>query len=236
MATERETPVGRRVVLGMMAAGVGGILFGSKAASVLERLAAPIALRDGTGLFSLFPVGRFRFYSVTGPVPRRPVETYRLTVDGSVAAPLSLSVGDLREMPATRLTEDFVCVTGWRVHDVKWKGVRLADLLERAGVAGSARGVLFRSFDGLYTETLSMAQARRPDVIVAYDMEGKPVTHDHGGPVRMYCAPMFGYKSIKWLDRIEVTESDPGRGYWENRGYDLDGWLPDAKDRVTRPG
>ncbi|MFP5317685.1 MAG: molybdopterin-dependent oxidoreductase [Acidimicrobiia bacterium] len=236
MGSNEGTPVGRRVVLGMLAAGVGGVLFGSRAASLMERVVAPLSLRDGTGLLSLFPVGRFRFYSVTGPVPPKSEADYRLSVGGSVATPVTLTLADLRALPATRLTEDFVCVTGWRVHDVRWKGVRLAEVLERAGVAESARGVLFRSFDGLYTETLSLAQARRDDVIVAYEMEGGPVIHDHGGPVRLYCAPMFGYKSIKWLDRIEVTDADPGPGYWAARGYDIDGWLPGAKDRVDRPG
>ena len=103
-------------------------------------------------------------------------------------------------MPATRMTKDFQCVTGWRVHDVKWTGVRLADLLDKAGVKEGSWGVRFLSFDGVYTETLTMDQARRDDVIVAYEMHGKPVTAAHGGPARLYVAPMYGYKSIKWLE------------------------------------
>ncbi|HUR22858.1 MAG TPA: molybdopterin-dependent oxidoreductase [Acidimicrobiales bacterium] len=65
----------------------------------------------------------------------------------------------------------------------------------------------FKSFDGSYTESLTMEQARRPDVLLAYEMEGKPVTRAHGGPVRLYVAPMYGYKSVKWLDEIEVATS-----------------------------
>jgi len=226
-----ELRVGRRVFLGMVGLGVGGVLYGAKAADLMERLLGPITARDGTGFLSLFPVGRFRIYSVTNTLPHRSVPEYRLAVNGSVTAPLSLSVADLQAMAPTRLTKDFQCVTGWRVHDVKWKGVRLADVLDRSGAAPGAWGVRFSSFDGLYTETLTMDQARRPDVIVAYEMDGKPVTQAHGGPVRLYVAPMYGYKSCKWLDRVEVVPTQVEAGYWERRGYDTDAWVGKSNGR-----
>ncbi|HEV3402461.1 MAG TPA: molybdopterin-dependent oxidoreductase, partial [Acidimicrobiales bacterium] len=121
------------------------------------------------------------------------------------------------------------------VQDVKWVGVRLADLLDRAGVKEGAQGVTFRSFDGIYTDTLTMDQARRGDVIVAYEMEGKPVTSSHGGPARLYVAPMYGYKSIKWLERVEVTEGPPAPGFWEERGYDVDAWIGSSNGRDDPP-
>ena len=102
-------------------------------------------------------------------------------------------------LPQTSLVRDFQCVTGWRVPEVHWSGVRLAELLDRAEPSPSATAVAFHSFDGTYTESLTLDQARRSDVLVALQMLGKPVTHDHGGPVRMYVAPMYGYKSTKWL-------------------------------------
>ena len=228
-------PVGRRVVLGMMGTGLAGIVFGSKAADLLERVVAPIASRDGTGFLSLFPVGRFRIYTVTGRLHSRSDVDYRLNVGGFVDSPVTLTLDELRAMPATRMTKDFQCVTGWRVHDVKWTGVRLADLLDKAGVKDGAQGVRFGSFDGVYTETLTMDQARRDDVIVAYEMEGKPVTAAHGGPARLYVAPMYGYKSIKWLDMIEVSEKEPRPGYWEVRGYDTHAWIGKSNGRDDRP-
>ena len=231
MERPAELRVGRRVFLGMVGLGVGGVLYGAKAADLMERLLGPITARDGTGFLSLFPVGRFRIYSVTNTLPSRSVAQYRLTVNGAVTAPLSLSVADLRAMSPTRLTKDFQCVTGWRVQDVKWEGVRLADVLDRSGAAANAWGVRFSSFDGTYTETLTMDQARRPDVIVAYEMEGKPVTQAHGGPVRLYVAPMYGYKSCKWLDRVEVVPSQVEAGYWERRGYDTDAWVGKSNGR-----
>jgi DMSO/TMAO reductase YedYZ molybdopterin-dependent catalytic subunit len=228
------TPVGRRVVLGMAGAGIAGILFGSKAADLMERVLAPITSRDGTGLLSLFPVGRFRIYTVTGKLHTRSDEEYRLSVGGFVDAPVTFTLDDLRGMPATRLTKDFQCVTGWRVHDVKWAGVRLGDLLAAAGVKDGAKGVKFGSFDGIYTDTLTMDQAMRDDVIVAYEMEGKPVSAAHGGPVRLYVAPMYGYKSVKWLETIEVAETMPRPGYWELRGYDVDAWVGKSNGRDDR--
>ena len=225
------TPVGRRVVLGMMGTGLVGVLFGSKAADVLGRLVA----RDGTGLASLLPVGRFRIYTVTGKLHRRSDADYRLDVGGFVDSPVTFTLDELKAMPATRMTKDFQCVTGWRVNDVKWVGVRLSEVMDRAGVKEGAWGVRFVSFDGVYTETLSMEQARRDDVIVAYEMDGKPVSSAHGGPARLYVAPMYGYKSIKWLQTIELTETEPPVGYWEARGYDNDAWIGKSNGREDRP-
>jgi DMSO/TMAO reductase YedYZ molybdopterin-dependent catalytic subunit len=71
---------------------------------------------------------------------------------------------------------------------------------------------------------MTLAEARRSDVIIALRMLGKPVTHDHGGPVRMYAASMYGYKSTKWLSGIELTK-DEVPGYWEHRGYDINGTI-----------
>jgi len=230
----RETPIGRRVMLGMIGLGGAGIVFGSRIQDLLERTLAPLLARDGTGFSSLFPVGRFRIYSITGQFPDIAEAAYRLRVGGMVATPLELTAADLKAMPPTRLTKDFQCVTGWRVHDVKWAGVRLADVLDRAGVADGAGGVRFRSADGLYSESLTLDQARRDDVIVAYELEGKPISTAHGGPVRLYVAPMYGYKSIKWLDSLEVTGSNPKPGYWENRGYSVDAWVGKSNGRGDR--
>lgn len=224
-------PIGRRVVLGMLGLGTLGVLFGSRVQSGLEWALAPILARDGTGLSGLLPISRFRIYSVTGQTPVRDEATYRLSVDGHVDAPFQLGLSDLLAMTPTRLTRDFQCVTGWRVPDVPWVGVRVAELLDRAGARPGAAGVRFYSYDGLYTESLTMDQARRDDVLVAHRMQDRPVPTVHGGPVRLYVAPMYGYKSLKWLDRIEVTEGTPPAGYWANRGYDQDAWVGRSNGR-----
>jgi DMSO/TMAO reductase YedYZ molybdopterin-dependent catalytic subunit len=212
-------------VLGLLALGAAGIVGGRVVETALDRVVAPIELRDPTGLVSLLPAGAtFRYYTVTGPVPKANPATYRLGVSGLVTRPLSLSLDDLRALPQAALTKDFRCVTGWQVLQVPWRGVLLKDLIDAARPTAAAKAVRFTSFDGLYSESLTMEQARRPDVLVALQMQGKPVSHDHGGPVRMYVAPMFGYKSTKWLSGIELT-ADVQTGYWEQRGYAVDGWI-----------
>jgi DMSO/TMAO reductase YedYZ molybdopterin-dependent catalytic subunit len=228
------TPIGRRLFLGLLGVGALGVVFGAKVQDVLERTVGPLISKDGTGLSALLPIGRFRIYTVTGDLPHKSKPDYKLSVHGLVDTPYVLTYDELRALPPTHLDKDFQCVTGWRVPDVAWKGVLLADLLDRAGVKKEATALRFTSFDGTYTESLTIAQARRPDVIVAYQLEGDDISSAHGGPVRLYVAPMYGYKSIKWLNEIELTKSvQPG--YWENEGYDVDGWIGRSNGRDDSP-
>jgi DMSO/TMAO reductase YedYZ molybdopterin-dependent catalytic subunit len=228
------TPVGRRVFLGLLGVGAAGVVFGARIQNWLEDNIGQYISKDGTGLSSLLPIGRFRIYSVTGDLPSRSRKSYRLSVKGLVQQPVTVTYDDLTAMKSTTLHRDFQCVTGWRVPDVEWKGVRLSDLLDRAGVSPEAKAVRFVSFDGEYTESLTLDQARRADVIVAYEMEGGQLSDEHGGPVRLYVAPMYGYKSCKWLSDIELTRHvEPG--YWEGYGYDVDGWVGRSNGRSDQP-
>jgi len=228
------SPVGRRVFLGLIGLGAAGVLVGSNIEDFISKLSAPVVSRDPTGLADLLPLEGFRYYSVTGDFPKKAPQAWQLTVKGLVDKPFTLSYDELTALPPTRLTKDFQCVTGWRVKDVHWTGVRLGDLLDKAGVLPNATAVRFTSFDGEYTESLTLEQARRPDVIVAYNMLDKPVTSEHGGPVRMYVAPMYGYKSCKWLEGIELTDHVIP-GYWEDNGYDVDGWVGRSNGRDDQP-
>ena len=219
-----------------MAVGAAGIVGGRALQERLAKAIAPIQNADPTGLISLLPLGAtFRYYSVTGSVPSRDATTYRLEVGGLVDNPTSYTLTDLQRLPQTTLVRDFQCVTGWRVPQVQWSGVRLSHLLDAAQPAANATAITFGSFDGTYTESLTLEQAGRSDVLVALQMLGRPVTHDHGGPVRMYVAPMYGYKSTKWLSRIELT-ARVVPGYWEDEGnYDVDGWIGDSNGRDDEP-
>ena len=231
---ERGAPIGRRVFLGLVGLGAAGVVVGAKVQNWLEQVVAPLEAKDFTGLTSLLPFGNYRFYSITGDFPHRAREKYSLEVKGLVDKPLSISYAELAAMPATKVTRDFQCVTGWRVPDQHWTGVQLSKLLDRAGVKPEATALRFVSFDGEYTESLTLAQARRPDVLVAYELEGHPLSAQHGGPVRLYVAPMYGYKSCKCLQTIELTARvEPG--YWENNGYDVDGWVGRSNGRDDAP-
>lgn len=232
---ENGVPVGRRVVLGMLALGAVGVVGGRSAQSAIDSVRATVSNHDPTGLSALVPAaGGFRYYSVTGDVPRVADSDYHLSVSGLVRRPLRLSLAELRALPHTSLTRDFQCVTGWRVENVRWSGVALGDLLTAAGVMPGAVGVSVRSSDGVYTESLSLDQARRRDVLVALEMEGKPVSRAHGGPVRLYVAPMYGYKSCKWLSDIEVT-AQIRTGYWEQYGYATEAWVGNSNGRDDAP-
>ena len=224
-------PVGRRIVLGMVGLGALGIIFGRTASQAVNSTVATAA----PGLSGVLPgTGGFRIYTVTNGYSDYNAEKYRLTVTGLVSTPLSLSLADLGDLPQTGMTKDFQCVTGWRVDDVPWSGVLLSDVLTAAGADPSAGALRFISFDGAYTESLTMEQGLRPDILVATTMFGKPLTLEHGAPVRLYVAPMYGYKSLKWLSGIEVvTTVVPG--YWEERGYSVDAWVGSSNGMTDEP-
>ncbi|MFH9014321.1 molybdopterin-dependent oxidoreductase [Streptomyces sp. NPDC017943] len=232
---ERGAPIGRRVFLGTLALGAAGVVAAPPLQRALEGFLGQAADQDPTGLTGLLPNGGgFRYYSVASSVPRRTARTYRLTVDGLVDHPASYTLADLRALPQTRMVRDVQCVTGWRVPDTPFEGVRLSRLLDAAGVRPTARAVRFTCFDGTYTESLTLDQARRADVLVALRMQDEDLGHSHGGPVRLYVAPMYFYKSAKWLSGITVTD-EVRPGYWEERGYDVDAWVGRSNGRDDEP-
>lgn len=231
----RGAPVGRRVVLGILGLGAAGVALGSSIQDRFDSVLAEVSAKDPTGVTGLLPGGGgFRYYSVTSSVPKRNAENYRLTVGGLVDRPATYRLADLQAMPQQRLVHDVQCVTGWRVPKTAFSGVRLSALLAASGVRPEATAIRFDCFDGAYTESLTLQQARRNDVLVALTMQDKPVTHAHGGPVRLYAAPMYFYKSAKWLSGITVTKSvEPG--YWERLGYDVDAWVGKSNGRSDDP-
>jgi DMSO/TMAO reductase YedYZ molybdopterin-dependent catalytic subunit len=232
--TAKGKPIGRRVVLGMAGIGALGVVFGAPVDGWVADVLQPLSSGSGSGIADLIPGSDyFQLYTVTSGFPEVPPD-YHLVVDGLVDKPLRLTVSDLEAMPPTKLVRDFQCVTGWRVPNVHWTGVKLAYLLDQAGVAPEGKAVFFESFDGVYTESLTMAQATLPDVIIAYQMLGAPVTRPHGGPVRLYIPEMYGYKSIKWLSKISVVAVE-GSGYWEQYGYDLNAWIGRSNGRDDAP-
>ncbi|MER6981567.1 molybdopterin-dependent oxidoreductase [Streptomyces carpinensis] len=232
---EEGRPVGRRVFLGTLALGALGVAAAPTLQRGLEGLLGSVSGKDPTGLTGLLPNGGgFRYYSVAASVPHKDATDYRLTVDGLVDQPRAYTLADLRALPQTRVVRDVQCVTGWRVPGTPFEGVRLSRLLDAAGVRSTARALRFTCFDGTYTESLTLAQARRADVLVALRMQDKDIGHDHGGPVRLYVAPMYFYKSAKWLSGITVTD-EVKPGYWEERGYDVDAWVGRSNGRSDVP-
>lgn len=232
---EEGTPVGRRVFLGTIGLGALGLVTAPVLQRVTESVLGTFSGKDPTGLTGLLPNGGgFRYYSVTGSVPTKTAANYQLKIDGLVDKPHTYTLDELRALPQTRLVKDVQCVTGWRVPDTPFDGVRLSHLLDLAGVRDTAKAIRFTCFDGAYTESLTLDQARRPDILVALRMQNKDIGHDHGGPVRLYVAPMYFYKSAKWLSGITVTDK-VRPGYWENLGYDVDAWVGRSNGRDDEP-
>lgn len=205
-------------------------LYGAAAAFVvpwLGRLPAVLAQgRTEGGAASAQAIeSDFITYTAAGFIPEIRPDEYRLRVDGAVENPYELTFDELRSLPRVEMVKNFQCVTGWVVPDVHWAGVRLADLVARARPRTGNGVVEFYSADGVYTDSLAGAdQVDLGDVILAYEIEGGPLPADRGGPVRLVVPPMYGYKSVKWVNRLRITDRvQPG--FWEVRGYGVNAWL-----------
>lgn len=157
---------------------------------------------------------------------------YRLVVDGLVERPLSLGLSDLRARPARTQITKHDCVEGW-TSIAEWTGVRLEALLDEAGLRPEARYIVFHCFDALdqredgerYYESIDLIDARHPQTILAYDMNGEVLPVPHGAPLRLRVERQLGYKHAKYIRRIEAVASfghlGAGKGgYWEDRGYE----------------
>ena len=213
---------GRRTFLLTTAAGFSSLLWAQPAWRTLSSVVVPVVDAFAPGLLP-----GWRIYTVAGTMPTFDRSTWRLRIDGLVERPLDLTYAQLLALPRAEQVSDFHCVTGWSVDNVHWAGVRFADLLALARPAAPARALTFVSAERPYVDSLSLEEAHYPDAMLAYELDGKPLTRPHGAPVRVVMPKMYGYKGVKWVERITVAESaDPG--YWEQRGYDSDAWIGGA--------
>ena len=167
----------------------------------------------------------FQYYTVTDGYPLITKNSYELTVGGLVSQPMSLAFTDLqKKFPWTAQTELFQCVTGWSVPNCRWRGISLSEVLKAAQPSPKAQYVLFRSGDGVYTESLPIELVTmRRDIMLAAELNGLPLSQRGGAPLRLIVPGMNGYKSIKWLTEIHLSATD-SPGYWEQRGYPEDAW------------
>jgi DMSO/TMAO reductase YedYZ molybdopterin-dependent catalytic subunit len=150
---------------------------------------------------------------------------WQLLVHGAVARPLALSLGDLRDMLTVERLITMSCISntigGPLVGNALWTGISLADLLTRAAPIPGARTLMARGADG-YFATLPLDVAKSPDGLVAIAMDGALLPREHGFPARLLLPDRYGFKSVKWLEELEVLTTSP-LGYWEERGWDAAG-------------
>ncbi|UUZ83492.1 molybdopterin-dependent oxidoreductase [Paenibacillus sp. P26] len=142
--------------------------------------------------------GQFRIYTVT-EIPSFSSDNWKFAVSGLVEKEQAWNWQQFNELKRKVQVSDFHCVTGWSVYKVTWEGIPLAALLDLVQVKPQAKYVKFYSGDGVYTDALSLEQARIEDVMVAVLMDGKPIPQRLGGPVRLIVPKMYAYKSVKWL-------------------------------------
>ena len=220
MSEPAERRYGRAAFVALLAGGASSFLWASKASGILS----PLTSSFSQFLGNLFPVGGWRIYTISGSMPIFDEPSWRLEVTGLIGKPRSFTYRELAALPRVHETRTFHCVTGWTVHEVRWSGVRLSHVLDLVEPHGAAKAVRFVSLEEPYNDSLTLEQARLHDVLLALEMDGKPLTRPHGSPVRVVIPEMYGYKGVKWLTRMELLDHQP-TGYWEGLGYDQDAWV-----------
>jgi DMSO/TMAO reductase YedYZ molybdopterin-dependent catalytic subunit len=216
---EPARKIGRAVFLGAVAGGVSSLLWGKAAWSRLSAAVGPLESR-----IPLVPSGGWRIYAVSGSLPRFDPKTWRLEVGGQVEKRTTLGYDELLALPKVEQISTFHCVTGWTVKNVHWGGVRLGEVLALANPTGVAHAIQFVSAENPYVDYLTLQQAGLHDVMLAYEMDGKPLPRAHGAPLRLVIPEMYGYKNVKWLTGINLVPQATD-GYWEQLGYDRDAWV-----------
>jgi DMSO/TMAO reductase YedYZ molybdopterin-dependent catalytic subunit len=159
---------------------------------------------------------------------------YRLPIEGLVDKPHVFTLAELRAMPLQTQITRHDCVEGWSAIG-KWRGVPLATIIAMAQPKANARFVVFSCFDKdetgtEYYESLDLHQAAHPQTLLALDLNDKPLDPDHGAPVRLRIPTQLGYKSAKWVRKIELADAFPKTllakgGYWEDQGYEWYGGI-----------
>jgi len=208
---------GRRLFLATVAGGLTSLYWGKAAWDHVSGAISPVTS-------AVLPGGGWRIYTISGNMPVFDPASWRLKIGGLVEQPVSLSYDELRALPRVEQVSTFHCVTGWTVNDVHWGGVRIGDVLDRARPKASGHALRFVSMEVPYVDYLTMPQAALRDVMLAYEMDGKPLPQEHGAPVRLIIPEMYGYKNVKWLQGIDVVPQAVD-GYWEDLGYDRNAWV-----------
>jgi DMSO/TMAO reductase YedYZ molybdopterin-dependent catalytic subunit len=159
-----------------------------------------------------------------GPDPDYDLSTWDFHVYGEVEDELRLSWDELQALPQKDVVTDIHCVTRWSKLDTAWRGVAVSELLGRAGVKPEGKFVMAYS-DGGYTTNVPLEALLDDDVLLAHTFDGKPLAHEHGGPLRLLVPKRYFWKSAKFVRKLEVMSEDR-MGFWELNGYhnDADPW------------
>jgi DMSO/TMAO reductase YedYZ molybdopterin-dependent catalytic subunit len=176
-----------------------------------EKLAAEYSDNEIT------PEEGFRVNGKDAEAPDIQVDNWAVTVEGLVDRPGAYSLETILRLPKRVMNARHCCVEGWSMIP-KWGGTPLRGLLDLAGAKPDAKYIAVESADD-YTTSYDMPSALHAQTLLCYEAYGKPLSIEHGAPVRIVMPTKLGYKSAKWVRKIAVTNDKPG-GYWEDQGYD----------------
>jgi len=155
--------------------------------------------------------------------PSIDLATWRFSVEGLVAKPISWSWEEFQALPRVRVFADFHCVTRWSRLGNLWEGVSLRELVDRAGgLLPAARFVVVYGYDHGWTTNLPVDRLMVEDALVALTHDREPISTAHGGPARLIVPQLYAWKSAKWVAGIEFREKDRA-GFWEQNGYHMRG-------------
>ena len=168
--------------------------------------------------------------------PRVDVETWKLTVTGNVERGYTLTYDELLDLDAVEQVRTLECISnpigGELISTAVWTGVRMKDLLDKAGVKPNSYDVVLTSVDG-YNDSFPIAKAMEPDTFLAYLMNGTTLPQEHGYPVRVLVPNIYGMKNVKWLQQIKVDTFD-FKGYWQEQGWS-DSAIINTNTRIDVP-
>jgi DMSO/TMAO reductase YedYZ molybdopterin-dependent catalytic subunit len=152
-----------------------------------------------------------------GRQPRVARDRWHLVVDGAVEERVELDWNAFQALPQVDDVSDFHCVTGWSRLNLRWKGVRVSEVLALARPTPEASHLMLHGYDG-YSTNLPLAEAVKDDVLLVHTVNETPLEVEHGGPVRVITPQLYAWKGAKWVSRLEVMAGDR-RGFWEENGY-----------------
>jgi DMSO/TMAO reductase YedYZ molybdopterin-dependent catalytic subunit len=151
--------------------------------------------------------------------------TYRLTVNGLVSNSKEYTYDQvLSGFQNYEKVVTIYCVEGWNAK-ILWQGVLVRDLLNQSGVDPNAKVIIFHAADG-YTTAMPVSYFYDHDIIIAYKMNGLAIPPEKGFPFQLIAESKYGYKWIKWINQIELSDNVNYLGYWEIRGYSNDAGIP----------
>ncbi|MFL6214322.1 MAG: molybdopterin-dependent oxidoreductase [Blastocatellia bacterium] len=221
----------RRVVRGIgyavLAVGVYDIarsLFGSWLNAGAGRV------RNGTGEFpnlnnlalEVTPTKDFYVVSKNAFDPEVDAGRWRLEIAGLVEAPMTLTYDEIKTLPTVEQYATLCCISnevgGDLIGNALWRGVRLKDLLQRAGLKPGVVDIALHASDG-YTDSISLERATQDGTLLVYEMNGEPLTPAHGYPLRLLVPGIYGMKNVKWITQLEAIDYDL-KGFWQRRGWD----------------